>query len=469
MSSDAPTAATPPANRTDLRRYVRSSMGVRVPNRRLCEGHSSPMDYLWHAFSGATSDCIVWANRAGGKTYLAALATLLDCIFREEFHIRILGGSKDQSSMMYSHFLSLLHPGFSGRIAGHVRKTSCNFSNGSGVQILTQSERNVRGQHVQRLRCDELDLFDRDVFNAAKFITQSNRIHRGRMELLSTMHRPYGLMQDQVANAKQGNVPVFKWCVWEVLERCKGRSCSSCALWVDCVGKAKKATGYLSIEDCIDFRRRASRSAWECEMLCLRPSRENVVFSDFDVNVHVKSFDYDPNLPLYRAIDFGYVNPFVCLFIQVDNFGIIRVVDEYVERKTTVSTNAEKVIERTRVMEERVSATFCDPSGAARNDIDGSSAVKELRSAGIRVKYRKSSIHEGIELIRRHLVSGDGLLRLIISNNCPRLIEALECYHYPDQPGELPVKDGVYDHPIDALRYFFVNYFTKGKTGSRPY
>jgi hypothetical protein len=31
--------------------------------------------------------------------------------------------------------------------------------------------------------------------------------------------------------------------------------------------------------------------------------------------------------------------------------------------------------------------------------------------------------------------------------------------------GELPCKDGIYDHPIDALRYFFVN--TKQNTPTR--
>jgi len=39
----------------------------------------------------------------------------------------------------------------------------------------------------------------------------------------------------------------------------------------------------------------------------------------------------------------------------------------------------------------------------------------------------------------------------------------MQSYHYPERPAggctETPVKDGVYDHPIDALRYFFVNYF----------
>ncbi len=52
-----------------------------------------------------------------------------------------------------------------------------------------------------------------------------------------------------------------------------------------------------------------------------------------------------------------------------------------------------------------------------------------------------------------------GKSRFVISPRCARLIEAFVCYHYPDTPtaNELPLKDGVYDHPIDALRYFFIN------------
>ncbi|HUV40404.1 MAG TPA: hypothetical protein VMW23_01280, partial [Sedimentisphaerales bacterium] len=80
---------------------------------------------------------------------------------------------------------------------------------------------------------------------------------------------------------------------------------------------------------------------------------------------------------------------------------------------------------------------------------------------------------EGIELIRRTIRSGDGQNRLIISPKCVRLIEALRCYHYPEDAAgsgaELPLKDGVYDHPLDALRYFFVNYHRPGKVISRRY
>jgi hypothetical protein len=53
-----------------------------------------------------------------------------------------------------------------------------------------------------------------------------------------------------------------------------------------------------------------------------------------------------------------------------------------------------------------------------------------------------------------------------------RLIPGEGPYPEPGSVGEnseLPVKDGVYDHPIDALRYFFVNYKYRGKTISRRY
>ena len=55
-------------------------------------------------------------------------------------------------------------------------------------------------------------------------------------------------------------------------------------------------------------------------MPCLRPSLENAVCR-FDLAVHVGPVDYQPTLPLYRAIDFGFVNPFVCLWIQTDRTG----------------------------------------------------------------------------------------------------------------------------------------------------
>ena len=56
---------------------------------------------------------------------------------------------------------------------GRVTAKGCRFGNGARVQVLAQSHRSVRGHHVQRLRCDEVELFDREVWQAAQFVTHS--------------------------------------------------------------------------------------------------------------------------------------------------------------------------------------------------------------------------------------------------------------------------------------------------------
>ncbi|HIJ66902.1 MAG TPA: hypothetical protein HPP87_01060 [Planctomycetes bacterium] len=476
---------TRPRSRRDLANYIKVFLGIDVPDTKLCDGHATPMDYLWYAYSSddrgektedrnrLNGDCIVWANRGGGKTELAAIATLLDCIFKPGCQIRILGGSGEQSGRMYEYLTSFVAKGFEAFLAGPVRKERCAFLNGSTVEVLTQSATSVRGTHVQKLRCDEVELFDEQVFSAAKFVTHSKDSIIASMETISTMHRPYGLMQRLITDADKNNTPVFKWCMWEVIEKCTERTCSQCPLWGDCGGRAKRAAGYLKIDDCITQMRRASRAGFESEMLCRRPLLENVVFAEFDPALHVEPVDYDRDLPLYRALDFGFVNPFVCLWLQVDSSGCVRVIDEYVRSRAAVNVHADEIKRRTPCSEERVAATFCDPAGAGRNDVTGTSSVKELRSMGIRTRYRRSNILAGIELIRRALRAGDGASRLVISPRCVRLIEALQCYHYPDTAtsgpdAELPLKDGVYDHPIDALRYFFSGLAT-AKTTSRRY
>ncbi|MBN2137896.1 MAG: hypothetical protein JW720_08815 [Sedimentisphaerales bacterium] len=477
---------TQPRTRADLKNYVKAFLGIKIPDRQICPDHDSPLDYLWHSYTAdfphlrtaadcispqGNADAIVWANRAGGKTELAAIATLLDCTFKPHCQVRILGGSGEQSGRMYEYLTAFLNKGLEDLLSGPALKSRCRFDNGSAVEVLTQSPTSVRGQHIQKLRCDEVELFDDSVFAAAKFTTQSTGKLTAAMELISTMHRPYGLMHKAVTDARRLGTPVFKWCMFEVIEKCAGRTCSQCPLWPDCQGKAKKADGYLKIDDCITQMRRASRAGFEAEMLCVRPSRENVVFADFDPAVHVTPIDYNPSLPLYRSLDFGFVNPFVCLWIQLDADGRVRVIDEYLRSRATIETHAAEIKTRTPCPEEKVAATFCDPAGAAANDVTGTSAVRELRALGIAARSRRSGILEGVELIRRAIRSGAGQSSILISPNCPRLIEALQCYHYPDGPAsaEMPLKDGIYDHPIDALRYFFINHAKPQKTTARSY
>jgi hypothetical protein len=469
-------AENPPQTRQQLKQFLQVHLNLHIPDAHLCPGHSSPMDYLWYSWSTdwpslrpagqISGDCVVWANRGGGKTQIAAAAALLEGLFKENCRSRIIAGSLDQAGRMYEYLTEFIETGFADQIEGRILKDKCVFKNGTQVRLLAQSQRAVRGHHVQKLRCDEVELFVPEIFNAAKFCIKSRGTLRGSMECLSTMHRPWGLMQKIISDAQTAQIPIFKWCLWEVIQRCgSDRSCSRCPLDRDCQGKARRADGFLQIDDCIAQMRRSSRAGFETEMLCLKPNLENAVFADFEPAVHVRPVQDDPTLPLYRAIDFGYVHPFVCLWIQVDGEGLIRVIDEYVQSRRTLAAHAEEIKKKTSGGESRVAATYCDPAGGQRNGESGRSSIELLREAGIRAYSSRSDISGGLEKIRRALRAGDGSSRLVISPRCVHLIEAMQCYHYPaavsGERAEQPVKDGVYDHPIDALRYFFLNYYKK--------
>jgi hypothetical protein len=370
---------------------------------------------------------------------------------------------------MYRYLSGLLADGFADLIAGKATQKKTQLVNGSCVEILTQSERSVRGHHVQKLRCDEVELFKEEVWSACQFITHSKKGEEGNriqasMEVFSTMHRPYGLMQEIIEHATGSGRKVYKWCLFEVMERCPDdRRCELCLLKEDCGGKGKKADGYLAVEDICSMKLRASREAWRSEMLCRRPQRGRLVFPSFDSTVHVRKLNYEPDWPLYRAIDPGFADLFVCLWIQVGPEEQVQVIDEYASRFMRVAENAEAIIERTA---GPVKATFCDPAGLQRDQTSGASAISELRKAGIKVSCRRSGILSGLEQIRAWLDPAAGNPRILIDSQCERLIKAFEQYHYPEKCGnnaEMPVKDHINDHPIDALRYFFVNCF--GSTG----
>ncbi len=457
-----------PATKEELKNYIKVFLGIDVPDKKICPEHNSPLEYLWHSFnsdfilpSPAGGDCVIWANRGGGKTEIAAAAALLHSIFKSGCQTRILAGSGEQAGRMYDYLTGFIGQGFDCFLAKRILADRCCFKNGSAVEVLMQSQTSVRGQHVQKLLCDEVELFDPAVFAAAKFTTISRPGIIPAMEIISTMHLPYGLMHRIVTDAQKCGTPVFKWCIWETIEKCTDRNCSACPLWGDCGGRAKEANGFLKVDDCITIMKRSSRQLWETEMLCRRPSLESVVFDEFEPSSNVRQIDYNPNLLLYRAIDFGFVNPFVCLWIQTDGEGNIFVIDEYIRSRAAIQIHAEEIKKRTPCSEEKTAGTFCDPAGES-TDSNGTSAARQLRQLGIQVRYRRSGIIEGIELIRQAIRSADGKRHLFISPRCPRLIEAMQCYHYPEgnfkADKELPLKDGVYDHPIDALRYFFINY-----------
>ncbi|MCC7145138.1 MAG: hypothetical protein IT443_01695 [Phycisphaeraceae bacterium] len=432
-------------------------------------------------------DLVVWANRGGGKTFLGAVATLLDLIFKPGIQVRILGGSLEQSSKMYGYLLGLIHlPGvreiFPDLLGGEPTQRRIALAHGSVVEVLSQSHRSVRGQRVHKIRCDEVELFQPDVWEAAQLVTRSGWCGpvyvRGTVEALSTMHRPFGLMSRIVARAAappggaEGELKparLFRWCALDVVERCgPSRACQTCALAEDCQGLARRAEGFVPVADLVDQQQRISRQAWESEMLCRQPRRSDSVYPGFDPQVHVAGMEADGSDvanadDLWIAgMDFGLRNPLVMLWGRVIHGAqakargalepaVLEIVDEYSAEGLTLEEHLRAIEKRPWPKPAWIGV---DPAGLARNDQTGLSDVQVLRGAGYRVRHRRSNLREGIERIRRRL----DRRTLRLHSRCRQLQEALVKYHFDPQRPERdePVKDGP-DHLADALRYMVVN------------
>lgn len=277
----------------------------------------------------------------------------------------------------------------------------------------------------------------------------------GAVEALSTLHAPHGLMGRVVEQARAGGTRILRWCLLDVLARCPAeRPCQGCPLWDECRGRAKTdCRGFISIDDAIRMKSRVSLETWNSEMLCRRPSTRGRVFPSFDELVHIRQWD-GGHEGVCLAIDFGFSAPFVALWIAQRADGAIHVFDEHVQREKTVAEHLKAIAARPW---PRASRIYCDPAGSARSAQTAASDIQLLRQAGYLVRCRQSRITEGLEQIRHALRPAAGQPRLFIDPRCVHLIAALRSYRYPDTGGEAPLKDGEHDHPIDALRYYFVN------------
>jgi hypothetical protein len=271
----------------ELLDFIEIFWGLRVPRVQVCPEHTPPAAYLVDSFFENVLDSVCWANRGGGKTLLGGLLTWLDAVFKKKCETKILGGSGEQSLRMYNHISNFQTAPFRHLIDGEPLKTWTHMNDGGSIQILTASSKSVRGPHPQKLKLDEIDEFEDKIYEAALLIPKSKKGLRASVQIYSTMHKAYGLMNRVITEAAQSGYKIYKWCVFDVMEKCVGRECAVCELWEDCQGKAKHADGFYSIEDAISEKRKVSRDTWLCEMLCFQPSQEGLIYKEFDMALHV--------------------------------------------------------------------------------------------------------------------------------------------------------------------------------------
>ena len=216
----------------------------------------------------------------------------------------------------------------------------------------------------------------------------------------------------------------------------------------------------------IERKRNMSKELYEQEYGAQFTSFEGRVYP-FDRNVDMGDYKYNPALPTYCSIDFGFRMPAVLWFqvYKVAGLNHINVIDEFVHQ-TNIKTD-----ELARVIINKpyyVSAYYGDPAGSQLQGQTGLGDIEIFRRNGILVRSIKDKVSRkitsGVTLVRGFVENAQGQRFLHLDNKCTGLAEDLENYRYPEAKegkdlSPEPLKDGRSDHSMDALRYFFLNKF----------
>ena len=229
---------------------------------------------------------------------------------------------------------------------------------------------------------------------------------------------------------------------------------------------------YLPTEEVDEARRTTGEVLFRQEWGAEFTTAAGRVYGDFSESVQVvdhKDLKIEREWLRYRAMDIGYENPTVCLWIAFDPSREVCIIyDEYYETHQTVEQTAEYLVRR-------------DASGEVQNayvphfdyvDTQYEWTVIERSAAGARATLAshgivtvglkgRADISRGLELVRRYLrIRDDGTPSLLVSSACRNTIKEFLLYSYPDNgTSEVPKKE--HDHAMDAIRYF-VTLFWRG-------
>lgn len=187
------------------------------------------------------------------------------------------------------------------------------------------------------------------------------------------------------------------------------------------------------------------------------------VFKDhFHTQSHVVDhIPYDPIFPIVVFLDFGFRSPYAC-YNFLDHEHRLNTIGELPGKDTEVREYIRQVKADLNTKFPHRPGTLYIGDPAAKQKKDTGSTLQVLDSEGINLMYMEGmSIEEGLRRIRYLLQQAPkGIMQIRISRKgCPRLIRMFQGGYHKHKTTNLPVKDGVYDHPADAFRYGITNLF----------
>jgi len=195
-------------------------------------------------------------------------------------------------------------------------------------------------------------------------------------------------------------------------------------------------------------------------------------FNEWSKEHHIvdeREVEIDPdNCRIYRCVDYGTSNPFVCLWAQVDRQGRVLFFDEIYEAGYTPTMQAEAILSRTRnwrLTESDIDLTVVDPSMKTATQDMGMrmrSVLEIYGDAGVEhIALGNNSRVQGWGVFKDYLKipepdeNGDCVPYIRFSTKCKRMIETIPTLVTSENNIEDVDTDGD-DHGADAARYLLM-------------
>jgi hypothetical protein len=176
------------------------------------------------------------------------------------------------------------------------------------------------------------------------------------------------------------------------------------------------------------------------------------VMKEWDDDLHIHDLEFNPDWPLYMGVDYGYTNPFVVLWIQVDHLNNVYVIRE--DRFTLKDTEdvAKEILDNpvTRALLRHLVAFYPDPAEPDDTETLKKKWRKPARSnTGGEIKNRVSLIRSALKEYNTHLAPShpDRRAKLVVDRSCKQLIwEMREGYRWPEHKSDVKNES---ENPMD--------------------
>lgn len=468
---------TRPATDDELHAFIELFYGYRIPRVAVCTdlGHVSPFQALADAFFNRypNKNALWTGGRGSGKTLPFAILEHISIHFNGDEVVNV-GAIEAQAERCYSYITE-----FSGKqwfkpfLTKPPMISKSFWKNGGKLEILPGTKRAVNGPHPRMAMLDEVDLFDWAVLQEAWNMAITRNGLPPQIVLTSSLKFAYGPMIRLMDEAEKRAIKPYTWCVFESIERCPptrhkdGEGCMTCPLARECLystvtpdgeisllpgpGRAAHADGFRPIDEVIMLYAGLDTDTWDSQMRSKRPSSRGLVYPMFGDH-HIIEYEWNPALPVYGGLDFGFTNPSAFIAAQLTPDGELVFFDEIVV-EGTLDEHLARLI-RAKPYFANLQWTMGDPAAAQSRATMRHHGVEVTAADNTKDTSKDSS---GISKMRWLLAPpGSTRPRAFVDKRCVNLIRGFRTYHVADEKDdrnmdEKPVKHD--DHALDGARY----------------